>query len=140
MAFTESPQFYCSESVVPAANALDAGTVGVRFPVVSRLTVFEYGVRVVTSTATGTTFTLVLKGEPVAGGSAVTLSTLTGATTITQGQAGRRYCEVNVDPNTYSFITLTATNGTASATGVLYFKYRQGGSFTTETNDVIFTS
>lgn len=138
--FTEEILTYCSESVVPAANALDAGTVGIRFPVSGRFTIVEFGVRVVTSTATGTTFVLTLKGEPTAGGTAVVLSTLTGATTLTQGQCGKKYVEVNVSPADYSFVTMTASTATAASTGILYFKYRQAGQFTTETNDVIFTS
>lgn len=140
MAYTEQLITYCSESVVPASNVLSAGTVGVRFPIAARIVVVEFGVRVDGSTATGTTFVLTLKGEPTAGGSAVALSTLTGTTTITQGQCGKRYCEVAVDPGTYSFITLTASTATSNATGVLYFKYRDAGQFTTETNDVVFTS
>lgn len=138
--FTEEVLTYCSESVVPAANALDAGTVGIRFPVTGRFTIVEFGVRVVTSTSTGTTFVLTLRGAPTAGGSTVVLSTMTGTTDLTQGQCGKRYCEVNVVPADYSFVTLTASTATAASTGILYFKYREAGQFTTETNDVIFTS
>ena len=141
MAYTEQSLIFCGDSTVPAASPLDVSSViCVRFPVTQRLPIIEFGVRVVSSTATGTTFVLTLKGEPVAGATPVTLSTLTGTTNITQGQCGKRYVEAVVQPDTYAFVTLTALNGAGSCTGIPYFIYRTAGQFTTETNDVIFTA
>lgn len=140
MSATEQPIVYISESVVPAANALDAGTVGIRIPVTCRLNVIEFGVAVFGATSTGTSLVVTLKGEPLAVGSPVSLSVLTGSSTLATGKRGRRICDVEVDPTTYTFLTLTASGGAAGSTGVLYIKARQGGSFGTETNTVDFTS
>lgn len=141
MAATEQPFIWGCDNAVPAPALLDGSTVIVaRYPVTNRLNVIEFGVFVQSSTASGTSFVLTLKGEPVAGGTPVTLSTMTGTTTITQGKRGRRICDVEVDPATYSALTLTVVGGTASSTGVVYAKCRNGGSFATETNTIDFTS
>jgi hypothetical protein len=138
---TFSTQLATVATGATVAVPLDATGVRLRIPVTDNMNILEFGVTAVASTATGTALVIKLNGEPVAGGSAVVLSTLTGSTTITQGQRGVRRCDVEVKKSDYSFITVEVTTaGAASSTGIFHVKAAVGGSGAADSNEVVFTA
>lgn len=132
---------YFSQVALPVVVALDATGVKLRVPVVDNISVVEFGIRVVGATATGTALVAKLYREPVAGGSAVELAVASGTTTVTQGQALVRRCDVHVLKADASFITVDVTTaGATGATGIVYIKAVHGGSLKADANEVVVTA